>query len=1007
MILLLPAADALAAAKKVTVSQQNVSIAHVLKNIAEQASVQLVMTTGVDAIVSVNVKGQPWDEAIRQIAAKQGYHVWIEGNAVVVSKEKIGRQLSLDLVPEVGPAKLISLNFERISLATVLEKIATEVGINILMLPGKGEDLAAQKLPGRDVINVQIKDVHWRKALELVVRIAGCKVEAVADNVYVVKSLDIVVKAADRSVRDVIKDISDQSGINVVVSQKVQGTVTVSLDGVPWAEALDAIVTSLGLTWRQHGENTIIVSGETRKLETDVAFYNVSYLDGDKVAIAMKAIQGDEAKELGVEGLEAPWVLIINDKPHVLRKVEEFLRKYDRPAVSDSPLEFDLSKIEISIDNMGRYSANMPDQQKTLYYRRFKKVISPVMSDQGRATFLPIVDKVMVIDVPQNLTYVQEIAGRTFPPIRKPVITEKGGVGKDYEVLVVDPKKMARTLRAKVAADLQVEAFDNGVAVRTTMRQHKKVQRILKAYDTESVREEYSILYKTLDQIAPLLKQRLSALAVVETDALTRSIILEAPKPDHVYTEKFLKVQDVPEADAISVKVYKLKFAKADGLASIIQKFLKSTADLFEEEEEKIAVEGEDTAEGAKELEGAAAPDKPEKEEDEAEGTESAVPTSVSTLVGKIEAVVLADVASNSLIVTARGEDMPKIQDLIERLDDEPKQVLVLGRIVETTMTDFSDIGIDWHIAGTISGASLPTSFPFNKRNQKWSQELVPDKNPGETGITDEDLYPPNQLFAYGEEDSFKNFGTLSMAQLSVTLAFLESSRDTKLISTPRLVILDNTTASFLVTETREYRKRGQVTEGDGGQIAFEYEYANAEEKISMEVTPQITPNDKVLLSLKPEVTSFVEFDEIANPDGTTDKLPVQVQRTAETKVIVGDGMTLVLAGLVRDWGRNADNRVPFLGRVPVLGRLFSKEIKEKTQRNLLFFFTPIIMRDDESHELRAANVRAAYEAPDKPEAAEIVRWDKKRKLSRRDEIGIASQRPLDTIEQPSGGERR
>ncbi len=975
-VLLTAVGDADAARRGVSVSGQMASAADILRDVAEQAKIQLVMTAGVDTVVSkitVSIRNRPWDEVMRQVAAKAGLYIWIEGDCAVVSKDKLGAQPRLSLVPEVSPPTKVTLNYERAAMEVVLEKIASEAGISILIMPGKGEDLIAAKLPGRRTISLNVRNVHWRKALELVARSAGCRVETVADGMYAVSSLSVVIKAVNRPIQDVINDISEQSGINVVVSPKVKGNVTVNLDGVPWAEALDAIVTSLGLSWRQYRENTVIVTGEPMELTTAIGFYDINYLPFERVRGALGAMIGiKEAWEmLGGGEPKPPFVLMLKLEPHMLRAMESFLAKYDRPAPG-TPIEFDLSYLQITVDTTGgilEYDSNMQDVQKMLFYRKFRRAIAPVLSEQGETSFIPIVDKVMVKDVPRNLTYVEQIVLKTFPPIETPELGEQL-VGKEYTISISDAGDIVKVLRAQVKPGLNVKAKGaKAIVVSATVREHKRVQEILAAYDVDVVRKEYNVLYKSIDSLIPLLRSRLSPLAVIETDPLTKTVIIEAPMPDQVYTEKFMKVQDVPAADAISVKVFKLNFAKADELAAILKEFLESTTKLLAKIEPipspdadtsaPTGVPDSDTGDGSDPL------------------SNKIVTMSQSTFAAKIEAVVIADVSTNSLIVTASGADMPKIQDLIEKLDGEPRQVLIIGRIIETTVHDFSDIGLDISLAGGISGASVPTTIPFDKRQIKLYDDIVPGKHPFEIGTGEDHEYPASSLFAYPDADLFRQFGLLSFANLGATLSLLETMGNTKLISSPRIVIVDNNTATFQVSESREYRKRGSVTTGDGGQVAYEYEYAVAEDKISIEVTPQITPNGKILMTLKPEVVTFIEFDEIMNFDGTVDKLPRQVSRSTETKVIVDDGMTLVLAGLVSDWSRNSDTQVPFLGKIPLLGRLFRKEIDEQSTRNLVFFFTPIIMKDDGSHVREIAKVKTSYGKLGEIEKTEIVEWDR------------------------------
>ena len=189
--------------------------------------------------------------------------------------------------------------------------------------------------------------------------------------------------------------------------------------------------------------------------------------------------------------------------------------------------------------------------------------------------------------------------------------------------------------------------------------------------------------------------------------------------------------------------------------------------------------------------------------------------------------------------------------------------------------------------------------------------------------------------------------GFLNADGLHAVLSFLNSSSDAQVMSTPRVVTLDNTEARIEVTRGYPiFNVSSSSANNSGGSSVT---YSNVGTKLR--VTPRITASDNIWLRVVPEVSSFFGNFSQTVGGGTsggnqTLTAPVFDSRTFETQVLVHNQNTLVMGGLVKDNPQSTTTKVPLLGDIPLLGYAFHSESKSVDKDNLLVFITPTIVKD-------------------------------------------------------------
>jgi len=303
----------------------------------------------------------------------------------------------------------------------------------------------------------------------------------------------------------------------------------------------------------------------------------------------------------------------------------------------------------------------------------------------------------------------------------------------------------------------------------------------------------------------------------------------------------------------------------------------------------------------------------------------------VLTAVGSIE----VDKRSNALIVTDVSNIIETVAKLIGELDKETPQVLIEAKIVETSVDNETQLGIKWNMKAAISGASRPTTLPFSNDH---GGKLYPKNSTGETitaGTSDEGTFPSSSGFPYADADNFV-FGTLNFNEFQAVFQAIQQDVDSKILSHPRIVTLNNEEAKILVgtkvpipiytfnSETGTYEISGYEEEDVG---------------ISLVVTPHVSPNNRIRMTLHPIVSDFSGVYV-----GPNNERPYIDTREAVTQVQLADGETVVIGGLIKQREVDTIDKVPLLGDIPLLGLIFRHKRKELQTTDLLIFVTASIV---------------------------------------------------------------
>ena len=342
---------------------------------------------------------------------------------------------------------------------------------------------------------------------------------------------------------------------------------------------------------------------------------------------------------------------------------------------------------------------------------------------------------------------------------------------------------------------------------------------------------------------------------------------------------------------------------------------------------------------------------------------------SVSNLVDAAQSVltdkrskVLTDPRSSQLVVVGPDPEQQAVETLVAQLDKPTRQVLIETRLIEISTNPRTQKGVDW--SGTLqqqnvsfgngnSFGSFTTTFPgTGSGGVNGAGNPVSGGSSSTLGSVVNNV--GNGGFSWNSKSgTTPDIGFLNASGLSAVLSFLNTSADAQIMSTPRVVTLDNEEANLSVTRGYPVFNVSAGTQNTAGGSSVAYTNVGT----IIHVTPRISANDYIWLKVIPEVSSFegnfsqtVAGGTTASGAASTQVLtaPIFDYRTMTTQVLIPNSNTLVMGGLVQDNPKGTYTKVPLLGDIPGLGFMFRSEDKELSKDNLLIFITPTIVKDSD-----------------------------------------------------------
>ncbi len=278
---------------------------------------------------------------------------------------------------------------------------------------------------------------------------------------------------------------------------------------------------------------------------------------------------------------------------------------------------------------------------------------------------------------------------------------------------------------------------------------------------------------------------------------------------------------------------------------------------------------------------------------------------------------IIGDKTTNKIIITDLPSNMEKLSKIIGAADTRTREVLIEAKIVQITLSDEYKMGVNW-------------DYLFSKNK---NAEFI-----GKFGLS-------------STKDNLSTGMTLSLGKLAVDkyTAFIQALNTigkTNLLQSPRITAINNAEARIHVGETVPYITTTTVQGTSTTETAESVTYVDV--GVTLSVVPTINEHGFITMKIKPEVSSV--SGEVQAKQGT---IPIISKSETETTVMVKDGVTIVIAGLIKDQLTDVNSGIPFFRKIPIFGYLFGKIDKDIIKKEIVIFLTPHIITGE--HDLSTA----------------------------------------------------
>ena len=293
---------------------------------------------------------------------------------------------------------------------------------------------------------------------------------------------------------------------------------------------------------------------------------------------------------------------------------------------------------------------------------------------------------------------------------------------------------------------------------------------------------------------------------------------------------------------------------------------------------------------------------------------------------GTVPSSVVPDLPTNSLVFTASQEQFNSIKDILVQLDIQPKQVLLRGLIAEVNLNKLNSAGIDWAAwGGGIAGDAVIAG------NILMGSAAIPGDVLGlyEKLITKDDFYEK-------DGSTYKKTNTDGKALIYTYIKMLNKFDAINVLSMPRLMCTDNMQSSLQVGQVIPQLKGALSDISNPRAVQNTYEYKDV--GLILSVTPHVRSGNLVALEIEQRVEDLLTT--MGSPT------PVTSKREVKTNVLVANGDTIIIGGLIREAEKVLKNRVPFFSYIPLIGNLFKSSEKQREKVDLMIFLTPYILED-------------------------------------------------------------
>jgi general secretion pathway protein D len=434
----------------------------------------------------------------------------------------------------------------------------------------------------------------------------------------------------------------------------------------------------------------------------------------------------------------------------------------------------------------------------------------------------------------------------------------------------------------------------------------------------------------------------------IVADERTNLLIIITRPENMTFFEKIIKVLDVATDPDVIAKIFRLEYADAENVAQTLNTLIGNKTEK--------PTEGQPAA-GAKEEQGKASALKEYVEQLRAPAGTAAA--EAKSKIGELSAAnikILPDKRTNSLLIMASRSDMSALEELVKSMDIMLSQVMIEVVIFKIGLTRNSERGIDWVQRALVA---------YEDENSRRSPIMAFAGAAG--GATERKgmqspLLGTSLANMAGASGNLAYYFTFFNLNLDAIIRLVASDSHTEVVASPNILTTDNKEATINVTKEKYFFKglKFVSTSGSGaGEWVDDVEMRKVGTKLT--VTPRINEKKFVVMEIKQSFEEEGAPQTIAGAGGPSD-WPTVDSSELTASVAVRTGETIVLGGLTTRTGLDAKDRVPLVGDIPLIGRLFQRARDRGQKDETVVFITPFVLDSPEEIEAESARRREALE---------------------------------------------
>ena len=717
------------------------------------------------------------------------------------------------------------------------------------------------------------------------------------------------------------------------------------------------------------------------------------------VTITLQSLPGQKlTKEDQISAIET--VMEMNGV-HFEPYGEKFVRALPRKDVRKVGIRFIASPSEEPLPEVENVVSMMLDF-KNIPVDEAQKALEGFKSNSGLLQVFERTNKILVTDSQMNINRMVEIARAI--DIASPVLEN---------VFVRQIKHAAaseiKTALEQIVTESQKEQEKNGKQ-QNSMSQNATRMGSLSAGPTSLLRRpgmpgahqqpaSPSSVESLVTSVSDADRGMIRGKVLIIADERSNKLIIVTMKSNMDFFDKVIEQLDVETTPDVQVKVYRLKYAEAEDVADMINDLIGNSVSSKSNSKQTAGSAGGSNANLTR---GSQAPSVQRQSANQRGGNGQSKAGELS----KENVTVLADKRINGLVVMARTEDVPALEQIIESMDIKLSQVLIETAIIEVTLGDDLTMGIDWVMRGrskervqatdnfgrklyyAVDSDGNVLNNIFGAEGQKVGSYTIGDTVPVMTSHLIRDSFVNNGNFALGggggtgsavlqtmmnvaSNATGTAFGganpigsginyLLKSDKLNLSAVIQASKSDSraKYLASPIVMTVDNKEATIDATESRKFFA-GYETSSSYSTYVRTPKYDSKDIGIKIKVKPKINPNGTVMLNVEEEYSQLGAGQTIIVDNGNggqgTAVIDTALTRKMTADVLLDNHQTIILGGLTERYTSNKETGIPILKDIPWIGKwLFGSVTETESRKELLVFMTPYVLNDAEAAQAEA-----------------------------------------------------